>query len=161
MAVWEAKAIPEEFTNAELLYDVSRHHKLLHASAAATVAGLRDTAKDAKIYTFWAGGEQTATMIISRISDGWQATVDLIPVSKHFRGKYKEPLRDAARKILLKTMEDHNLHRLNAWVPASRARAIRGLEACGFIYEGAMRAAVQLDENQPDSLVILGLLRGE
>lgn len=158
---WAVKAIPREFANAELLYDVSKRHRLLHASASATVASLTETARDAELYTMWAGEEQAATVVVSRIVRGWTADVDLIPVSKLFRGIYKEPLAAAMRQIIDSVMGSYELRRLNAWVPASRARAVRGLEACGFVREGAMRSAVHLDNNEPEDLVILGFLKGD
>jgi len=158
---WEARRVPREATNAELLYDISKRHKLLHASASVTVIGLTETARDAEIYTLWEGEEQTATLVVSRISHGWSASADLIPVSKFFRGYYKDALRAALRPVFASVMDAHELTRVNAWVPSSRARAIRGLEACGFVYEGAMRLAVRLDNKDPEDLVVLGLLKGD
>jgi len=157
--MWTAKVIPREFVSAEFLYDISKRHGLLHARPAASVANLLTTARDAEVYTMYAGDEHVATLILSRITPGWAGECDLIPVHKFFRGHQSNNLRDAARPILLDAMDRHELLRLTAWVPVSRARAVRALQSCGFQIEGTMRRAVQLNGKEPEDLIVLGLTK--
>jgi hypothetical protein len=157
--MWSAREIPREFVSAEFLYDVSRKHGLLQERPSATVSNLLQTARDGQVYAMYQGVEHVATMIVSRITEGWAAEVDMIPVRKWFRGNQGANLRRVVRPIILDLMEEYRLLRLTSWVPASRARAARALEECGFVREGTMRLAVQLDGHAPEDLVILGFVR--
>lgn len=157
--MWSAREIPREFVSAEFLYDVSRKHGLLQERPAATVSNLLQTARDAQVFAMYQGSDHVATLIISRIAEGWSAEADMIPVRKWFRGNQGDNLRRVVRPIILDVMDEYRLQRITSWVPASRVRAARALEACGFRREGTMRLAVQLDGHDPEDLLVLGFVK--
>ena len=111
---------------------------------------------------------EIATLIISNIIDGEEADVDLIPVSKFFSpigkdgNKNTDPfmdwIKDAIGDIFVKLIEGRELRRLTAMIPSSRSRTAKILRECGFRKEGVKRDAVKFTGNEPEDVVIMGML---
>jgi hypothetical protein len=155
---WTVRMVPPDRLTPEVLYDINKRHGLLHDDLTVTIPGLMTMANTAQVFVAYMGDLQVATAIISRVVPGVSAEFDLIPVAKYFRGRWKNDLRAAMEPLLENLLSRQHVRRITAYVPASRSRAIKALDALGFKKEGEMRKAVQLEGKEPEGLVILGLL---
>jgi len=157
---WTATENPA--LSAEQVYEVLTKHQLLPESpvmAAATCNAMSAECRHFKIAD--ESGEVVANVFVSGIADGEEATLDIIPVAKHFRSGFDDPLKEAMRPILNILFNEHRVRRVNACAPFSRSRTKRALCALGFVHEGRKRGGVHLFGCQPEDLRELGLLREE
>jgi hypothetical protein len=157
------RQVPDGLVDGELVYEISRRHRLVPANPAAAVLSFRSIAACGIVGSISEDGEQIATVIVSGILDGESADLDIIPVSKHFRRPKArgDELLSVMRPLLRELFETHRVRRLSAAVPASRRRAISALEALGFAHEGVKRYGVVIDGEDPEDLVLMGLLAGD
>jgi len=166
---WSAIAVPQEEITAEMLFELSKKHRLVQEDAELAVDRLVAISPGCIVFEIKDEEERViATAIISDIRDGESADVDLVPVTKYFSpvGKDGQPngtqcnelVRDALQPIFLRLLEGRGLRRLTAMIPKSRSRTFKALRECGFRKEGVMRDAIQLKGQGPEDVVIMGML---
>ena len=97
---WELRMVPPDRLTPEVLYDINRRHGLLHDDLNLTIPGLVALAQEATVYVVYTGDVQVATVIISRLITGTSAEIDLIPVTKFFRGRFKAQLQESVGPLI-------------------------------------------------------------
>lgn len=171
-AVWEVRRIPQEQVTGDLLLAIARKHRLVFDNPERMVDYYRFMARDCLVLELLTeAGEKAADVIISDITDGEEATVDLAIVSKHYVPRMPDgtdnpvPVYDLTAAALTplfdRLIEARGLRRLTACVPKSRNRTFRALLACGFEREGFKRKAIKLIGKDPEGLIIMGKLSKE
>jgi RimJ/RimL family protein N-acetyltransferase len=150
--------IPSGVATPEMLYDLYRRHRLVPDSMVMALAGFRTMAEDGNVYEVRADDAVVATVIVSGVIPGERADVDIVPVSKFFRGGYETALREAMDPIWERYFDVEGCRRLTSSVPASRRRTVKALKALGFRVEGVVRDGVMIANKDPEDLIIMGLL---
>lgn len=141
-----------------MIYDVYRRHRLVPDSVPLAFSSFKSLAATGEVYRVVADDAVVATVIVSGVVPGERADVDLVPVSKFFRGGYEEELRLALSPIWRDAFDRHKVRRLTAGVPASRRRTVKAFRALGFMVEGVLRDGAKIVDRDPEDLVLLGML---
>jgi hypothetical protein len=145
----------------QVVYEVLKHHRLLPASVELAASACNNIAVGGSHFAMTDGGEEIASVFISGIVHGEQAQLDIVPVAKHFRTGFDDPLRAAMIPLLNILFKEFNLRRITSAIPESRSRTKRALCSLGFKPEGRIRDGVVLHDKPPEDIRILGLLRGD
>lgn len=158
MSAWELAEVQD--ITAEQIYELYLRHHLVPESVPVAISAFRAIALGSWVADVRDGENVVvATVIVSSIITGDRADLDLIPVSKYFRGnEWPDRLREATVPLWDMVFGVGGCRRMTACVPASRPRTIRALEALGFVNEGTLREAVHIHGQEPEGLVVLGLL---
>lgn len=143
----------------QVVYEVFKHHRLLPASVELAASACNRIAVGGSHFIMVGDGEDIASVFISGIVHGEQAQLDIVPVAKHFRTGFDDPLRDAMIPLLTILFEEFDLRRITSVIPESRSRTKRALCSLGFKPEGRIREGVALYNKPPEDMRILGLLR--
>jgi hypothetical protein len=143
----------------QVVYEVLKHHRLLPASMELAASACNNIAVGGSHFMMVDEGEDIASVFISGIVHGEQAQLDIVPVAKHFRTGFDDPLRDAMVPLLTILFTEFDLRRITSVIPASRSRTKRALCSLGFKPEGRIRDGVVLHNKPPEDMRILGLLR--
>jgi len=155
---WCLQQIPEDIATPEMVYDLYRRHRLVPDSVPLAVSGFQSLAATGQVFEVIADGTKVATIIISAMVPGERADVDMVPLSKFFRGGYEEELRAAMEPIWEHAFEVNKVRRLTSSVPRSRARTVKALKAMGFKIEGVLREGAKIVGHEPEDLILMGLL---
>lgn len=145
----------------QVVYEVFKHHRLLPASMELAASTCNSIAVGGSHFVMTNGGEDIASVFISGIVHGEEAKLDIVPVAKHFRTGFDDPLRDAMVPLLTILFEEFDLRRITSVIPESRSRTKRALCSLGFKPEGRIREGVVLYNKPPEDMRILGLLRAD
>ena len=157
------KQVPEEMVNPELIYEISKHHRLVPENPASAIASYKSIAAAGIVGAVLDDEDAIATVIVSNLMPGECADLDIILVSKHFRRPKarSEELRHALAPLLRVLFNEHHVRRLSSFTPVSRRRSIAAFEALGFAHEGVVRSGVAIEGEEPEDLVMMGLLAND
>lgn len=155
---WALKQIPADLATPEMLYDVYRRHRLIPESVPLALSGFRNMAATGAVWEVVSDGAAVATVIVSGVIPGERADIELVPVSKFFRGGYEDDLRDAMRPVWGMVFEEHAVRRVTSCVPSSRRRTCKALAALGFRLEGRLRNAAKIVDREPEDLMLFGMI---
>jgi hypothetical protein len=157
---WKAVPVPKEETSPELLYEISKQHRLIPENVIDAVDFFARVAADARMVSIMSDGEKVGDLIFTDIVDGESASLTFIPVPKFFAPgrEYRDMMFDLVNPILVKLMDGRGLRRITSIVPESRCRTKKALIACGFKVEGVMPMAIKLKGKRPESATIMGIL---
>ena len=145
----------------QVVYEVFKHHRLLPASVELAASTCNRIAVGGTHFLMTGDGQDIASVFISGVVHGEQAELDIVPVAKHFRTGFDDPLRDAMIPLLKILFEEFDLRRITSVIPESRSRTKRALCSLGFKPEGRIRDGVVLHDKPPEDMRILGLLRSD
>ena len=149
------------------LYDIGKRHRLLPESVSGMIESYRSLADRCFLFSVLSLGDngdrpgEVASVIVSNIVDDESADIDLIPFSDYFRDGFQEKIVAAMAPVLAPLFAMHNVRRVQSFVPFSRPRTVRALRACGFSVEGRLRDAAKIRGQEPEDVLVLGLLRKE
>lgn len=167
---WVASAVNPASVNGEFVYDLCRRHRLVPEPADAAIEYFQAVSERSVVVAVndAESGKRVADIIISDIVDGHSAQVDMIPDPKFFapilpdgsknEDPYLEKIAAALDPVFTKLIAGRKLRRLTSFVPKSRSRTFKALQACGFKKEGVMRRAVQFQGREAEDLVVMGHL---
>lgn len=144
--------------SSEEVYALMREHRLI-AESPYMAADACTALQNADHYEVRAeSGQKVADIFVSAVYPGESAVLDIVPVSRFFRGGFDEPLASAVSPLLASLFDGEGVRRITSTFPASRPRTKRALDALGFEPEGRMESAVRLYGEEPTALRIFGLL---
>jgi len=167
---WVPIPVSPEKVTPEMLYDLAHKHRLVSENTPLAIDNCHYMAHGSVVIKMVDEDtkDEIATVVISDIVEGEEATVDFIPVGKHFSpiGKdgnpnnepFLEKTEAALGGIFRKLIVGRGLRRLNATVPASRSRTYKALRECGFRKEGIKYDGIRLKGGGLENLVMMGML---
>ena len=155
---WELRRIPSATICPELIYELSRRHRLVPDNVGMALAGFTNLAQGGFVAAIQDDDTIIGTVVVSSIMRGEQADIDLIVQGKYFRQGFQSRLSGAMAPLMQTLFDDLDLRRVNALVPESRSRTVKALESLGFQLEGVKRLGVKLLNSEPEDLFMLGLL---
>lgn len=156
---WKMRKV-EDVTPA-MLFEISRRHHLVPESIQGALRNYHALASSSIVLHIADDDHDVATVIVSGITPNDTAEMDLVPVGKFFRGRYIRKLRAALSPLWTVLFGEMMLRRITAYVPHSRGRSAKALQALGFVDEGVMREGIKFRDRDPEDLAILGLLKDD
>jgi len=151
-----------EEMDPSVVYDILKRHKLLPESVVASASMCNNVGTSGIRFTLTnEEGEHVGDVFVSDIETGETASMDFVPVAKHFRAGYHEEFQEVMAPVLSDLFEEFDVRRVTSSVPESRSRTKRALCVLGFSIEGRMRDAVKLHGKIPEDLRLLGMTKAD
>ena len=149
---------PED-SSAQSVYEILKRHRLLPESTmmAASICNTLATG-ERFVLKNEEDDEVIGNLFVTPVVDTGVVQLDFVPVVKHFRTGFDEPLREALVPLLTSLFEA-GVRRVESSIPESRSRTKRALCTLGFKPEGRARDGIVLHGKAPEDVRMLGLLQ--
>jgi len=156
--MWKAERTEN---NPQIVFDILKKHKLLPDSMPHCAAACNALGSGGERFSLESDGELMAEVFVSGVVPHESASMDIIPVTKHFRFGYHEAFIEAMSPIFDDLFNEFDVRRVSAAIPASRSRTKKALCVLGFKIEGRIREAIKLHNENPQDMRMLGLLKSD